>query len=112
MLSLWRELKRWFHDWFDPPYKTIFIKENTPESLSKRTLYIVTEDGCPWHAEMICPCGCGETLHLNLLTDDRPVWHIQTHKDGTISLKPSVWRQAGCHSHFWFQKGRVLWCNQ
>jgi len=27
------------------------------------------------------------------------------------SLKPSIWLQGGCRSHFWVRRGRVEWCD-
>ncbi|MGE3467038.1 MAG: DUF6527 family protein [Pyrinomonadaceae bacterium] len=58
---------------------------------------------------MICPCGCGRTLHMNLLPDERPFWTARQHDDGSTTLHPSVWRQKDCQSHFWLRQGRVHW---
>lgn len=44
---------------------------------------------------MLCPCGCGQTLHMSLLAEDRPRWEVTVHDDGTPSLHPSVWRRWG-----------------
>lgn len=97
-------------DWLVPPYRTIFIEGNLPRDLKKRTVYIVAEDGFDEQAAMLCPCGCRRTLHMNLLTDERPCWQVTKHQNGTISLRPSVWRKKDCGSHFWFTCGRVEWC--
>ncbi|WP_436231260.1 DUF6527 family protein [Caballeronia sp. LjRoot29] len=59
---------------------------------------------------MICPCGCGEVIELNLLKQARPCWSAEEHPDGTISLVPSVWRQRGCRSHFFLRRGGIEWC--
>ena len=115
MIKLWQKLKSWLKGWLKGwrrrPFKTVYVAETTPSQLKPKTLYVVTEDDEPWHAEMICPCGCGKTLHMNLLLDERPVWQITEHNDGTSSLHPSVWRKTGCRSHFWFRKGQVVWCH-
>lgn len=100
--------KAW-RDWRDPPYLTSRVMANVPEVLGRRTLYIVEEDGYQEQAAMLCPCGCGNVLHMNLLTDERPCWRVTTHTDGTATLHPSVWRKTGCQSHFWFREGRVVW---
>lgn len=92
------------------PYKTQTVEDQLPVLLDKRVLYIVEDDGIEEQAAMLCPCRCGAVLHLNLLTDDRPCWHVTRHDDGTASLRPSVWRQKGCRAHFWFRSGRVQWC--
>lgn len=94
------------------PYQTCIIEGDLPQLLQKRTIYLVCEDGFLWHVSMICPCGCNEILHMNLIPDERPCWQITKHRDQTVSLYPSVWRQKGCKSHFWFQRGYVIWCNE
>lgn len=83
--------------------------EDLPENLDSNIFYIVFDSGRPWHASMSCPCGCGEAIHLNLLPDERPRWQIQEHLDGTASATPSIWRTQGCRSHFWLQRGRIMW---
>ncbi len=97
-------------DWFIPRFKTLVVEELAPQRLRKRTLYIVEEDGYEEQAVMVCPCGCGSTLQMNLLSDERPCWKVTRHADGTATLHPSVWRKKDCGSHFWFRKGRVQWC--
>ncbi len=99
-----------FYRWIISPYKTCVVEEALPDRLSKRVLYIVQEDGFIEQAAMLCPCGCGKVLHMNLISDERPCWEVQQHKDKTATLHPSVWRQKDCRSHFWFRKGRVYWC--
>ena len=96
--------------WFSPRYGTETVKEHLPKTLHKRILYLVEEDGFKEQAAMLCPCGCGRILHMNLLPDERPCWTVTEHSDGTATLSPSVWRQKDCGSHFWFRRGRVIWC--
>jgi Family of unknown function (DUF6527) len=96
--------------WFVPPYRTLVVEEFLPKQLGRRTFYVVQEDGYREQAAMICPCGCGRVLHMNLLPDERPCWRLTQHAYGTASLHPSVWRQKDCGSHFWFRRGRVEWC--
>ena len=86
------------------------IEEALPRVLGRRILYVVQEDGYREQAAMVCPCGCGRVLHMNLLPDERPCWRLTEHSDGTASLHPSVWRKKDCGSHFWFRRGRVEWC--
>jgi hypothetical protein len=97
-------------DWRNPPYRTKGVQGQLPATLAARTLYIVQEDGYEEQAAMLCPCGCKQVLHMNLLTDERPCWTVTVHADGTSTLHPSVWRQKDCLSHFWFRQGRVIWC--
>lgn len=99
----------WVTRRFDPPYRTVVVTGNLPTKLRKRRLYIVEEDGFEEQVAMLCPCGRGHVLHMNLLPDERPLWHITRHEDGLATLHPSVWRQRDCRSHFWFRRGRVIW---
>lgn len=90
-------------------YRLVQVEGAMPERLRLRTLYILTEDRQPWVASMICPCGCGETLEMNLLTDERPCWRYSVDGKGHPSLEPSVWRKIGCRSHFFLRHGRIEW---
>jgi Family of unknown function (DUF6527) len=98
--------------WFNPPYRTMIVEEALPARLEPRTLYVVHEDGFEEQVAMVCPCGCKRTLQMNLLPDERPCWRVTKHEDGTATLHPSVWRRKDCGSHFWFKRGRVLWCGR
>lgn len=111
MMSFWKRLISWFRDRLRPRFGTKYVEEDAPEHLNARTLYVITEDGDPWSAAMLCPCGCKETLHMNLLPDERPLWRLKVHKDGASTLHPSINRIKGCRSHFWFRYGCVYWCN-
>lgn len=84
--------------------------EEFPDGLQQATVYLAGEGDNLWAASMICPCGCGEVIDLNLLKQTRPCWSAQEHPDGTISLMPSVWLQKGCRSHFFVRHGRIDWC--
>jgi len=107
---LFARLGSWLRDPFKRPYRTVVVEEDLPAQLRQRTLYIVQEDGFLEQATMLCPCGCGRTLHMNLIPDERPCWHLTQHTDGTVTLHPSVWRKKDCGAHFWFRRGRVQWC--
>lgn len=107
---LWSRVSDRVARWIVPPYKTVLVDDLLPSSPIPRTLYIVQEDGFVEMAAMICPCGCGRVLQMNLLPDERPYWSVQHHPDGTSTLNPSVWRKTGCQSHFWFRQGRIIWC--
>lgn len=92
------------------PFRTVFRKE-IPDCLEKNVIYICGEGGHLWFAAMRCPCGCGETLQMSLHKEGRPRWELIRHSDGTVSLRPSIWRKRGCGSHFFFERGRVKWCS-
>ena len=75
----------WLFDLVQPPYRTRVVIAELPEVLKKRTLYIVEEDGFEEQAALLCPCGRNHILHLNLLPDERPLWRVTRHYDGTAS---------------------------
>lgn len=109
----WDALRGWLRGWFrrrPAPIKILRVDE-LPEELDSKILYVVGEAEYLWFVAMVCPCGCGETLHMNLLLDERPHWNLIEHLDGTASLLPSVWRVKGCRSHFWLKRGIVEWCS-
>jgi hypothetical protein len=81
-----------------------------PAKPKARLLYVATTSRGPSFGYMLCPCGCGETLHLRFLPDRRPRWDVEIEIDGAVSLTPSVWRQVGCRSHFVLTRGKVHWC--
>ncbi len=110
-MGIWERIKSWFRNRLRPRFGTEYVEEDAPEHPKARILYVVTEDGEPWSAAILCPCGCGETLHMNLLPDERPVWRLSTDVGGTSTLHPSVNRMVGCRAHFWFRNGRVYWCS-
>lgn len=84
--------------------------DDLPDSLDPAKVYVAGEGENAWAAAMICPCGCGDKIELNLLKAVRPCWSAQTHQDGSVTLTPSVWRQKGCRSHFILSRGLILWC--
>ena len=89
-------------------FRAIYVND-VPDSLQKQVIYIAGETGHFWSVSMLCPCGCGDMIQLNLLQQVRPCWQVQTHPDQMISITPSVWRQQGCKSHFWIRHGRIDW---
>jgi hypothetical protein len=84
--------------------------DDFPSKLQRNKFYIAGERPNAWGAAMVCPCGCGEVIELNLLKQTRPSWSVHEHPDKTISVTPSVWRQMGCRSHFVLRCGRIEWC--
>lgn len=90
-------------------YRYVRVDE-LPDKLEQAKVYLAGEGAYLWAAAMICPCGCGQVIELNLLKQARPCWSAEEHADGTVSLEPSVWRQKGCRSHFIVRHGRIHWC--
>lgn len=116
-MTLWTPLKRLLRGAFGwlrrqppkPPRFRLLHAGEPPESVEPLTVVAVGEGGHLWYAVLACPCGCGETIQLSLLPDERPRWRL-TAPDGLPTLSPSVWRHRGCQSHFILRDGRVTWC--
>jgi hypothetical protein len=67
---------------------------------------VLIERGIPRWFLILCPCGCAETLQINLDRRSGPAWRLYAHPPHGISLFPSVWRETGCESHF------IIWRDQ
>lgn len=106
---LWRAAWRWV--WRQPlPFRTVWV-EDLPDILDAQHVYIVGEGGHLWFAALLCPCGCGATVHTSFMPEGHPRWTLTVHADGTISLAPSIWRTRGCRSHFFLRRGIIAWCS-
>ncbi|HBM13265.1 MAG TPA: hypothetical protein DD390_11275 [Rhodospirillaceae bacterium] len=105
---------RWLSRWWDrngPKRKLILVDgDSPPEIIRSRNLYLAKDDGEDWSVAMRCPCGCGDRLELMLATEARPHWSVRSKPNAPPTLQPSVWRKAGCKSHFWVRDGRIVWC--
>ena len=118
MRILWQKIIDSFHQgWFwltkrrrrrelpPPPFSPVYV-DDVPDEVARDTVYLVGVSAQPWLAVLRCPCGCDETLLLNLLPEERPCWHAKVETTGSVTLHPSVWRTVGCHSHFILRSGK------
>lgn len=95
--------------WGTPiPLETIHLDE-LPDELKSDAVYLIGENGFLWSAALLCPCGCGSVIQLNLLPDAKPCWRVDEQADGTVSLAPSIWSRKGCDSHYFMRRGIVKW---
>jgi len=94
-----------------PARSVIVVEGDTlPSVLPRRNLVLAQEDGENWCVGMRCPCGCDEVIELLVVPEGKPRWEILIDYRRRPTLHPSIWRSAGCQSHFWIRKGRVIWC--
>jgi hypothetical protein len=84
-------------------YRTV-LAEDMPAALEKGVIYLIGPAGRPWFATLLCPCGCGQKLYLNL--GPRPA-HSLTYKQGKVCLSPEV--LADCGSRFSVYAGKLIW---
>lgn len=89
---------------------SIEYREEIPNVLNAKVLYLLGDKNEPWSASMICPCGCKEIIQLSLLPMDKPSLKVSKDKYGNISLQSSVWRTKGCRSYFFFTCNEIHWC--
>ena len=85
------------------------VVEDFPDGIEPGRVYLVGDGSFPWFAALLCPCGCGSTIQLSLLKNDHPRWHAKRHFSGRVTLHPSIWRKEGCRSHFFLQRGQIVW---
>lgn len=103
---------RLYRLWYRFRYRRlkIIVVDDIPDHANAGYLCLVGEAGDYWAASMRCPCGCGDTITLNLI-GPRPVWQAVMAQPGTVSLRPSVYRLTGCKSHYWVRDGVVIWAS-
>jgi hypothetical protein len=77
-----------------------------PKVLKQGVLYVSEEFDIAMH---LCPCGCGSKVKTPLGPTE---WSFQKTKSGP-SLRPSVgnWQQP-CQSHYWIDRGEILWADK
>jgi hypothetical protein len=84
--------------------------DSLPKRLPWRDVVLARDADEDWCIGMRCPCGCGSTIELLLIREAAPRWDVSIDAGDLPTLKPSVWRQTGCRSHFWLRGGRIEWC--
>jgi hypothetical protein len=94
---------------YSPQYTSCEVAE-FPAVVENGKVYIVCEGEEPDTLLLQCPCGCTETIYLNLLPDTRPYWRFRVNFLGQVTIMPSIWRTVRCKSHFYIIKGKVLMC--
>lgn len=103
VLRLWRHVARLP----SPCFRAVHISE-LPAAPQKHAIYLIGERE-PWSVALLCPCGCGDLIHLSMLETDSPHWRIRFDQRNHPTLLPSVWRTVGCRSHFILQSELVRW---
>ena len=89
---------------------TVRLLDDFPETLLPSEFYVIGSSHHPQYAVILCPCGCGRAVELNLNQTSAPVWRLKWHLLGTVSVSPSVWRKGDCNSHFFLRKSKIYWC--
>ncbi len=96
-------------EWFQPSYKATYVND-LPDMVGIKIIYVIGEPNNPWLLTFKCPCGCMNTIQLNLLREAKPQWKFKVLHNSKIDISPSIWRTSGCKSHFMIRKGKITWC--
>jgi hypothetical protein len=108
----WRNLTEALRQWFRSKQALVWVEIDTlPTELAPGRLYVLGEGTHVRALAMRCPCGCGESIHMNLLHGTGPCWQVTRHSDGAVSLHPAIRRSNGCRSHFFVRRSLVHWWN-
>ena|ERR1700733_338890 len=80
------------------------------ERLKAGVLVIVMPNKRAKSLKLLCPCGCGEVISVNLMPGNEGAWRLDYEANHGLSLWPSVWLTSGCRSHFILRhnKARLL----
>lgn len=110
-----KELRLWFERQPLPSilFSNIRTVDNPPcnEEIEVGDFYLISPMNHPKWVLFRCPCGCNSVITLSLQKAHQPHWSAQKSVDNRPILFPSIWRDAGCMSHFWIHDGRVYWCH-
>lgn len=108
-MKMKNRFKRKIIAFFSPRLKVEYSTED-PDIISNGKLFIIGDYGFQWRAIMKCPCGCGDTIYLNIDGQTSPSWKIYGKKK-IPSIWPSINRRKGCKAHFFVKNGKIKWAN-
>jgi hypothetical protein len=92
-------------------YVRIVELHPSPEEIKQGQAFIVGNTKIRKWICFQCPDGCGEMIHLSLISTTTPHWSISVDWLGQPTVFPSVRKLDGCKSHFWIKTGKIDWCN-
>ena len=112
-MSVSRNLRGWWEEYKStaPTLEHLFVEAmiDLPSSLNAEAIYLVGRSAKAKWAVLLCPCGCGDRIDVNLMRSRTPFWRVKITRDG-LTLSPSLWvAEDRCGSHFWIIDSRVLW---
>lgn len=110
-MQLYRVIKNWFNRTFNfrkGTYKLLIVDGLDKNKMQHRTLYLEVRGEKERWLHFKCPDLCGENISLNLMKSIKPYWTINI-KNKNLTAEPSIWRQTGCHSHFYIRESQIIW---
>jgi hypothetical protein len=88
--------------------KTVPSRREASAHLQSPGDAVLVERGTLRWLLLLCPCGCGAELPINLDPRAGPAWRFYRDPSRGISVYPSVWRESDCGSHFIVWRNRIL----
>src|ERR1041384_6295147 len=95
----------WFQDIFYPHIVKVPDQATAMAKLKPGIIVLVMPGNKPKSLKILCPCGCGDVVSINLMPQSAKAWRLWGDFRHGLSLWPSVWLDVGCKSHF------ILWQN-
>jgi len=77
------------------------------EQLRRGVLVLIMPGERPKNLKFLCPCGCGDTISINLMREAGKAWQLGYEVGHGISIWPSVWLDVGCRSHFILRRNKA-----
>ena len=77
------------------------------QQLKPGVLVLVMPGEKPKSLKFLCPCGCGNTVSINLMPASGKAWRLGIEPGFGLSLWPSVWLDVGCCSHFFLRRNKA-----
>jgi hypothetical protein len=87
---------------------TVERRDDATGLLTEAGDFVIVKRGVPRLMILLCPCGCGDDLLINLDKRAGPAWRYYI-KSQRHSLFPSYWRDTECQSHFVVWGDHVYW---
>jgi len=109
--SGWRNIEKRLKS-HRPHYRRILYVDSLSgvTDLKADQVAIVKDGDVVKWAVLRCPCGCSELIYANLMKSHTPHWELKIERNSNVTLHPSLWKDAGCRSHFILRGGKVFWC--
>lgn len=89
-----------YRDVFYPRIAIVADQATAAQRLAPGVIVVIAAAQTPKMLRFLCPCGCGETITVNLMERVGKAWDMSFTPRRGLSLWPSVSLDMGCQSHF------------
>jgi hypothetical protein len=81
-----------------------------PSQLKSKTIYFVGAPEAAKWVHFVCPCGCDQSVALNLMSSKQPSWIATFDKGNRVTIYPSI-DDTRCGSHYWITNNAINWAD-